>query len=341
MTLRVPDPTRCLLLTRTGRHAVGVLVVAAIALGGLPRTAGAQQVPDTAFRPPVPRPAWVANAGPRLCLDEAHHNFHTLDNRFWAFGELARRDGYRVAPLRARFDAASLAACEILVISNAQPTDRPWSTYVRPTPSAFADAEIAAVKAWVESGGRLLLIADHMPLAGAALKLAAAFGAEFTDGFAYEKAAEGSVEAARGGGSAAPTLFRPTDGTLRAHAITAGRSADERVTQVRSFTGQAFRWDAPGVQPVMVLPNDFVSLEPAIAWQFEPTTPQRAVGGWLQGATRRVGQGRVAFFGEAAMFSAQVAGADRRPMGMNAPMAEQNPQFVLNTLRWLAGVLEP
>jgi hypothetical protein len=301
----------------------------------------AQQVPDTAFHPPVPRPAWAAGAGPRLCLDEAHHNFHTLDNRFFTFGDLARRDGFRVAPLRAAFAAATLGTCDLLVISNAQPNDEPWNTYPLPTPSAFTEAEIDAVSRWVTSGGRLLLIADHMPLAGAAAPLAAAFGAAFTNGFAYPGATDAQIEAARGGGSSAPTLFRPDSGTLATHAITAGREAAERITQVRSFTGQAFRWDAPGAAPVMRLPSDYVSLEPLIAWRFTPTTPVRRVGGWWQGGTRRVGQGRVALFGEAAMFSAQVAGAERRPMGMNAPMAEQNAQFTLNVLHWLMGVLEP
>ncbi|MFN0098998.1 MAG: hypothetical protein ACKVS7_10020 [Gemmatimonadaceae bacterium] len=301
----------------------------------------AQQAPDRAFRPPVPRPAFAADAGPRLCLDEGHFNFHTLDDRFWAFGELARRDGFRVSPLKAVLSAASLAACDLLVISNAQPNDKPWPTYPLPTPSAFTVIEIAAVRAWVERGGRLLLIADHMPLAGAAADLAAAFGAMFTNGFAYPGTAAANVEAARGGGSSEPTLFVPEDGTLPPHAIVEGRDASERITQVRSFTGQAFRWDTPGVAPVMILPADYVSLEPKIAWQFEKDTPVRKVGGWLQGATRRVERGRVALFGEAAMFSAQVAGAEKRPMGMNAPLAEQNAQFALNVLHWLTGVIEP
>ena len=52
-----------------------------------------------------------------------------------------------------------------------------------------------------------------------------------------------------------------------------------------------------------------------------------------------VGAGRAAFFGEAAMFSAQVSGPNRNPMGMNAPSAEQNYQFVLNVLHWLTGLL--
>jgi hypothetical protein len=47
----------------------------------------------------------------------------------------------------------------------------------------------------------------------------------------------------------------------------------------------------------------------------------------------------VAVFGEAAMFSAQVSGPQRRPMGMNAPRAGQNPQFLLNVMHWLAGLL--
>lgn len=295
----------------------------------------AQQLPDKDFQPPVPRPAYATNSGPTLCLDEGHHNFHTLDNRFWAFGQLARRDGFRVHALRGQLTQSALSRCDLLVISNAQPNDRPWAEYPRPTPSAFDTTEIRVVAGWVQTGGRLLLIADHMPLAGAAAQLAAAFGAAFTDGFAYAAATDAAIEAVRGGGSSPPTLFRTTDGTLSPHALTRGRQAAEAVTQVRSFTGQAFRWDAPDVEPVLVLPADYVSLEPKIAWQFTAETPARRVGGWLQGATRLVGKGRVALFGEAAMFSAQVAGAERRPMGMNAPLAEQNAQFVLNVLHWL------
>jgi len=76
---------------------------------------------------------------------------------------------------------------------------------------------------------------------------------------------------------------------------------------------------------------------PRIAWRFTPETKQVPVGGWLQGAVMKVDRGRAGFFGEAAMFSAQVTGPARRPMGMNAPGAEQNFQFVLNLLHWLSG----
>jgi hypothetical protein len=286
----------------------------------------AQQLGDAGFTPEIGTPLHAGGKGPVVCLDEAHHNFHTLDGRFAAFGALLQRDGYVVRPSRTAFDAASLSACAVLVIANAQPGDEPWDRYPTPTPSAFTPEEVQAVHAWVQGGGRLLLIADHMPLAGAAKSLAAAFEVEFTDGFAFA----GNDDAARG----QPTLFRRDDGTLVDHAILRGRAGIDAVTQLRSFTGQAFR--APGAQPLLVLPPGFISLHPAQAWAFDDDTPQVAVGGWLQGAVKEVGAGRAAFFGEAAMFTAQRAGPQAVPVGMNAPGAEQNARFVLYLVQWLA-----
>jgi hypothetical protein len=37
------------------------------------------------------------------------------------------------------------------------------------------------------------------------------------------------------------------------------------------------------------------------------------------------------------MFSAQLDGVLRSPMGMNHPAAAENPRFLLNVMRWLAG----
>jgi hypothetical protein len=78
---------------------------------------------------------------------------------------------------------------------------------------------------------------------------------------------------------------------------------------------------------------------PEVAWQFSKLTPSMAASGMLQGAVVKFGKGRVAVFGEAAMFSAQVAGPSRSPMGMNDPTAPQNAQFLLNALHWLTGLL--
>jgi hypothetical protein len=296
--------------------------------------ADAQQLPDRDYRPPVSNPVWATGEGPTVCLDEAHNNFHTLDNRFWAFGELLRRDGYVVVPNAEPLSLAALAPCDVLVISNAQLPAGGWATYPYPTPSGFTPAEVEAAYGWVRMGGSLLLIADHMPLAGVASDLAAGFGVTFNDGFAFER-----VDPETGQPGGPPTLFRTEDGSLGRHVIVSGRTPDESVTSVRTFTGQAFQ--APeSAEPLFVLPDSFVSLMPERAWAFGPDTPRVPVGGWLQGAVMRLGSGRAAFFGEAAMFSAQVSGPNRNPSGMNAPMAEQNFQFVLNVLHWLTGQLD-
>ena len=291
------------------------------------------QVPDKSYKPAFSDPAYQAGEGPLVCLDEAHNNFHTLENQFWAFGELLRRDGYVVESGREKFSASVLERCRVLVIANAQLEGLDWGEYPYPTPSGFTNEEIEAVQTWVNEGGSLLLIADHMPLAGVAAKLASAFGVEFNDGFAV--AGFDSAES-RDAAFGIPTIFSIGTQTLLQHPITDGRRISESVTSIRSFTGQAFQ--APdSAQPLMVLPDDFVLLMPQKAWEFGPDTKVIPVGGWLQGAVMPFGSGRAAFFGEAAMFTAQLT--DNQPSGMNAPMAEQNFQFVLNVLHWLSGIL--
>lgn len=296
-----------------------LLALLGVALHGATQ---AQQAPDREYRPAIAKPRHAPGSGPAVCVDEAHHNFHTLGDRFFAFGELLRRDGFRLRPHTQAF-APGLDGCDVLVISNAQPNGGAWDEYPYPTPSAFTPAEIAVVKQWVNEGGSLLLIADHMPLAGAAAALAAAFDVEFVDGFAQRETGD------------EPDLFTREHDTLRDHAIVRGDG--DPVTVVRTFTGQAFR--APGAEPLFVFPAGYVQLLPEKAWRFTPETRRMPVDGWLQGAVKRVGQGRAAFFGEAAMFSAQLAGPDRVPVGMNSPGAGQNHRFVLNLLHWLTGTL--
>jgi hypothetical protein len=81
-------------------------------------------------------------------------------------------------------------------------------------------------------------------------------------------------------------------------------------------------------------------LLPIAPWQFAVQTPRVPAEGMLQGAALPYGSGRVAAFGEAAMFSAQVSSPQRRPMGMNMPTAaSEKPQFLLNVMHWLAGLL--
>jgi hypothetical protein len=185
-----------------------------------------QQVADSAFSPEIVNPAYAVGQGPVVYIDEAHHNFHTGDGRYLPFAKLLRRDGYVVEPLGQRFTRESLRDADILVIANAiaEADVDDWSL---PTHSAFDSAEIAAVRQWVSDRGALMLIADHMPMRGAAAELAAAFGLLFNDGFAFDSLGAGRI------------IHRRSDGTLADHPIVRGRGPTERIDSVATFTGQA------------------------------------------------------------------------------------------------------
>lgn len=152
-----------------------------------------------------------------------------------------------------------------------------------PSRPAFAEAEVAALEQWVRRGGALLLIADHMPVAGHTETLAAAFGIRFHNGFALDARGNGQI------------TFRRSEGSLVAGPVADGRSS------------------------------------PSARHEFPRPTCCKAR--WCDG------EGRIAVFGEAAAFTAQVAGPQRFPAGMNSPDAPENARYLPNVMHWLGGTL--
>lgn len=282
----------------------------------------AQQVPDSTFNYRTHTPAYPAGSGPVVMLDEAHHNFHRIDGRYMAFARTLTNDGYVMKPGTAPFTADHLKQARILVIANALGNDGPW---VLPTTHAFTNEEAAAVETWVRDGGSLFMIADHMPFGGAARRLGRVFGFNWINGYAMRDDGE-------------PERFSRTRGNLTENAITNGRSAGERIDSIMAFTGSAFI-APPEATPITELDGDYSILLPEQAGNFSDTTAWIEGRYFINGAMLEHGQGRVVCFGEAAMFSAQRQGPELRPMGMNQPGAEQNPQLLLNIIHWLDRML--
>jgi hypothetical protein len=299
-------------------------VLAAVMTLALISSSLAQQVPDTSFAPPIAAPAFPAGQGPVVLIDEGHRNFHTLGGRFQPFARLAMRDGFTVRARGGRLTREGLDSARVLVVANAIEPRNTMNQHL-PVWSAFDTTEIRVVEQWVRDGGALLLVADHMPFGGAAEDLAAAFGIMTTNSFANDATGESEFS------------FRRASGGLRAHLITDGRGPDERVDSVKVFTGQAFR-AVREVDTLMVLGRGAYVEFPVVAWQFSELTPNMRADGMMMGAALTHGRGRVVVFGEAAMLTAQLAGPQREPVGMNSPEAADHPRLVLNTLRWLAGV---
>jgi len=133
-------------------------------------------------------------------------------------------------------------------------------------------------------------------------------------------------------------IFTLADGSLHEDVVTRGRDAGSAVTSLQTFTGSAFQ-APPAARPIIVLPAGYMSHECLLPCR--GTVSESNVGGYLQGAVMPLGKGRIAVFGEAAMFSAQIVKGSNPPFrgGFNAKGAEQNKQFILNLMEWLAGTL--
>ncbi len=239
-----------------------------------PLAAAAQQRSDDAFHFDNPTPAFPQGDGPRVCVDETHHNFHTAHGRYKPFAELLRGDGYRVTRYTSSFTGEALTDCDLLVVANplAEANAEDWSY---PHPSAFTQDEIRELMQWVRAGGRFLLFADHAPIAGAARDLAVVFGVVMLD--VYADGTPGGAD-----------VFRIADGTIQPHAIVEGRGAHERVDSVTTFTGQAFQI-TQSWQPLLVFGPEAVagiSLTQAFQRGSSADWPRFSVEGWVHGAAR-------------------------------------------------------
>ncbi len=285
------------------------------------------------------QPAYSPDQGPVVLLDANYRNLLSLRLRP-SLTETFTGDGYRVIERRGEITERSLRDVKIVVsgspvsAQNSLPTDLPPATEAElaaqiaaawrlPTPSAYSASEVEALVRWVNQGGSLLVITDHMPFPGAVQELTRRFGFELANGHALAVSEDRRAN---------PDRFSRADGSLAGHPITAGRSTQERVDAVETYGGAAFRVPANG-QSLMTFGSGYEQLLPEVAWQFTPDTPRKPIAGWSQGGVVQVGRGRVAVFTEAGFFMApppdEIASEARR----------QNRQFLLNVAHWLSGLL--
>jgi len=300
-----------------------IILIALVLSAGLT----AQQVADIDYNPVIENPAYAPGNGPVIFIDEGHFNFHTKEGRYLPFARLLEKDGYRTEGYNGVFEAKKLKKGRILVISNAL-NEADTNMIRRPGLPAFSSQELETVSRWVKKGGSLFLIADHMPAGGAAKGLAAAFGFGFTDGFAVDTANPGM-----------PVFFYRSNGTLADNIITSGRNMSEWVDTIASFTGQAFTIDNDA-SPILRFNQNCVQLLPDSTGIIDSNTRMINVENWSQAAFKKYGRGKIVVAGEAAMFTAQLAGPQQLKAGMNSSFAGDNYKLLLNIIHWLDDILE-
>ena len=368
----------------TSFKALGLASVVSIALAAGPSEAAQYNDPNFDAGALVTDPAYPAGAGPVIAIDEGHYNFHTMNGNFKAFTDLAVADGYTVQPITEFTAASLSNVDILVIANAVHPSNyndpalfyTPATTkWKLPVASAFTQEEIEVLNDWVAGGGSLMLVADHFPWPRAMADLAKQFGFLLQNGYAFRSdfyelslltlLSTGKLNPSanvidfhrqQGAGFTVPA----GDGVLEQHPITFGRNAGEVVDRASTFTGQAFHAMVNvDVRPLMVMGKDAFQLYPSYADEFfyeamatnfsvistgYSNVHDLPVDGAMQAATVKHQDGRVAMFGEAAMFTAQIndSPAYEEPfyMGMNNPRAELNAQLALNTMHWLSGILK-
>lgn len=289
---------------------------------------------DRSFDASVAQPAYT-DRHPKVLFDEAHQNFHTTGGRYRPFVRLITNDGYEVTANKQAFSSALLSGYDILIIANAQGAGDDEQR----ASSAFTEAECDAVRAWVEAGGSLLLIADHYPMGSAAERLAQRFAVSFSNGSTEDPKQHDPQSS-----DTSQLLFTRENGLLADHAITRGRVAAEQVSRVMTFTGTSSAVPAEAVA-LLRLSETAVDLAPTVKMErkggdtfttvtYENPSP---AAGRAQGLALEFGRGRVVVLGEAAMLTAQLT-RDDKPFGMQVAGID-NRQFALNVMHWLSRLL--
>jgi len=250
------------------------------------QTTGQQQRPDIDFEINIKTPKYVAEKTALIGVDASHNNLHKVDGGFSPFAKLMSTDGYQLKSVT-KITLDNLKPLNILVIANPihQTNVGNWK---RPIASAFNNQEIKVLKNWVNNGGSLLVIADHMPYAGATNELAKAFGFSYEDGFVMN---EKQIWP--------PETYSKKQGNLFETVLT------KNIDSLAGFTGSGLRVPEGAIK-IASFPKTHKLLVPEVAWQFENNTKRSDAKKLVMGAIMPHGKGKIAFFTEAAMFTAQI-----------------------------------
>ncbi len=211
------------------------------------------------------------------------------------------------------------------------------STRATASGAAFTSEESQSISEWVRKGGSLLLVFDHFPNDAAVESLADEFGVKVGHGYVADQKEHTCRVEERVDTCDGELDFNRSNGLLRGHAITQGRSTAEHLNRVVTFGGSSLT--APSAK------DEFLKLSPAATNRKDseadppvPPAPQSS-----QGAAFHFGQGRVVMLADSNTVAAQVVRASPTsiptPTGVSYKGAD-NKQLVLNVLHWLSGLLD-
>jgi hypothetical protein len=278
--------------------------------------------PDNEYDVSVSDPK-LKNIKPRVLFDEAHKNHHQIETTYRPFAALITNDGCFVNSTNKPIDNTALANTDIYVIATAMGKVDPGDK------SPFSQTEVNLLEQWVKNGGSLLLITEHFPFGLAMSPLLNKFEVKVHNGYTEDTLLNNKeVRDA--------LLFTKSKGNLNpTHPIL------NNVERLNTFTGGSVKGDSTWTQLLIFTPNaqNFnvkVTVEKDggdIITSVEYADFYSAKG-YSQGICKQYGGGKVVVLAESAFLTAQID-KNGNKYGMNSP-DEDNKQFALNLMRWLA-----
>lgn len=279
-------------------------------------------------------PAYALSSGPKIAVHRLVSHY-IQRGAFEPFKTLVESDGFQFEWLDKPITAQYLSTLKVFIIANAYTKGgvldyNNFSTL--DAPSVYTDQEIALISNWVKDGGSLLILADHSPFAGGTIKLAEAFGFTYMTGVAVRNDSLATRIKAH-------IIFSDKEhgfgvGTLTQHPIVDGSLGRKPIDHYKAFEGQALI-PPPDAVNLLIIPNGFETLLTFALREEFYSAPRMDASGLSQGAVMEFGKGRLAIFGETGGFTSQ-SQLGAKPFGLSDPEADQNADFVLSTLRWLA-----
>ena len=259
--------------------------------------------------------------GPVVLFDHAHLSGNTKDGLYKPLASLLEKDGYQVGSISRNFNANNLKSAKILVMSNVYGQN--VNGWLVDSAQALVSNELQALKNWVNSGGKLILIADHAPFPSRVKNIGNAFGFDFWNCMVSDTSSKDNVQ-----------LYNKGEKTLKKHAITEGRNDKESVDQIALFTGSCM--GIPAKAKSLITLND----KAVAVFRDEDGPYTKSAAGMSQAAVMNYGEGKIAIFCESEMFTALTHKPSKTKIGMNYQYATENPQFILNVFHWLDGFIE-
>lgn len=260
---------------------------------------------------------------PKILFDEAHKNHHKIETTYKPFADLITNDGCLVKSTDKVIDDTALGNTDVYIIATAMGIEDPGDK------SPFAQSEIDQVEKWVQNGGALLLITEHFPFGLAMAPLLNKFGVQVHNGYTEDTLLNNNeVRDA--------LLFTKLKGNLNpTHPIL------DKVERLNTFTGSSVKGDSSWTQLLIFTPNaQNYNVKVTVKKDGGDITTRveyadfYAAKGYSQGICKQYGKGKIVVLAESAFVTAQVD-KNGNKYGMNSPN-EDNKQFVLNLIRWLA-----